>query len=83
MTVLCGPVLGFTAVLAWGGRGRGRMSVSCIPKAKEKKKKKRQQVPPNTKVTPNVPKAVGSCANNTDQSTEISDRTQVHNNSSE
>ncbi len=53
-TVLCGPVLGFTAVLAWiAGR---QFLVS--PKQQREKKNKRQQVPPNARVTPNIPKAV-------------------------
>lgn len=39
MTVLCGPVLGFTAVLAWGGAGSGQDVSFLYSQSKREKKK--------------------------------------------
>lgn len=50
ITVLYGPVLGFTAVSAW--------RAGCQFTAKANGEKKGNETPPNTKVTPNIPKAV-------------------------
>lgn len=51
ITVLYGPVLGFTAVSAW------RAGRQFTAKANGEKKQG-NETPPNTKVTPNIPKAV-------------------------